>query len=136
MKYCTNCRRMAPGAPLFCVTCGRTFDVRLCPRHHPNSRSAEFCVQCGSSDLSEPHQRASWSIRFLIALTRRAPMLFLSLTAAVLISAFLRELGTDAVLQKNLVSLALLGGLARFVYTRLPEVVRRHVRSVVRKGKP
>jgi hypothetical protein len=43
-----------PGHPTFCVNCGRSFGVRICSRGHHNSRSAQFCAECGSSDLSTP----------------------------------------------------------------------------------
>jgi RNA polymerase subunit RPABC4/transcription elongation factor Spt4 len=57
MKYCFNCNRLTPGTPLFCNSCGRSFDVKLCPRRHVNPRTAEACSQCGSRDLSTPQPR-------------------------------------------------------------------------------
>lgn len=57
MRYCFNCNRITPGEPLFCNFCGRSYDVKLCPRRHVNSRTAEVCSQCGSRDLSTPQPR-------------------------------------------------------------------------------
>lgn len=57
MKYCFNCNRITPGLPLFCNFCGRSCDVKLCPRRHANPRTAEACSQCGSRDLSTPQPR-------------------------------------------------------------------------------
>jgi hypothetical protein len=60
MKYCYNCDHITPGEPLFCNSCGRSYDVKLCPRHHPNPRHAEICSRCGSRDLSTPQPRVPW----------------------------------------------------------------------------
>jgi hypothetical protein len=57
MKFCFNCNRITPGTPLFCNFCGRSYDVKLCPRRHVNPRTAEACSQCGSGDLSTPQPR-------------------------------------------------------------------------------
>jgi hypothetical protein len=53
MRYCSHCRRLNPGRPQICHYCGRTWRVRLCPRHHENPPSAQYCGNCGSVDLSE-----------------------------------------------------------------------------------
>ena len=47
------------GKPLFCGHCGRTYNVKLCPRLHTNPRIAEVCSQCGSRDLSTPQPERS-----------------------------------------------------------------------------
>jgi hypothetical protein len=60
MKYCYNCDHITPGEPLFCNSCGRSYNAKLCPRHHPNPRHAEICSRCGSRDLSTPQPRVPW----------------------------------------------------------------------------
>jgi hypothetical protein len=60
MKYCAACNKITPGEPLFCQFCGCSFDCKLCPRLHPNPRSAEICSRCGSRDLSRPAPRVPW----------------------------------------------------------------------------
>jgi len=60
MKYCFACGNITAGQPLFCNSCGRSYDVKLCPRRHVNPRSAEACSQCGSRDLSTPQPRRPW----------------------------------------------------------------------------
>ena len=57
MTYCYNCGHMTAGEPLFCGKCGRTYDVKLCPRLHPNPRGAEVCARCGSRELSTPQPK-------------------------------------------------------------------------------
>jgi hypothetical protein len=60
MKYCYHCGRITTGEPLFCMFCGRTYDVKLCPRLHVNARFADCCSQCGSRELSTPQPKVSF----------------------------------------------------------------------------
>ena len=62
MNYCYNCGHITPGEPLYCNYCGRSYDLKLCPRHHPNPRSADVCSKCGSRELSTPQPKvpAMW----------------------------------------------------------------------------
>lgn len=60
MKYCPHCRRFNPGSPIICHFCGHTWYVRLCPRGHENPSSAQYCGECGSTDLSETAGRRPW----------------------------------------------------------------------------
>ncbi len=69
MKYCYECGRITAGEPLFCNFCGRSYNVKLCPRHHPNPRIAEVCSQCGSRELSTPQPKVSigwWLLEGLV----------------------------------------------------------------------
>lgn len=93
MKYCFNCNRITPGAPLFCNYCGRSYDVKLCPRRHVNPRTAEACSQCGSRDLSIPQpRRPAWAplVEFLLwalpggFLTIASVVVLLAVIAAIL----------------------------------------------------
>ena len=70
MQYCFNCNRITPGEPLFCNTCGCSYDWKLCPRRHRNARTAEACSQCGSRDLSTPQpRRPPWALPLGLLLT-------------------------------------------------------------------
>src|SRR5262245_27179536 len=60
MKYCHTCRRFRKASTKFCGDCGRSFNVRYCPRLHANSRSTDYCEHCGSSDLSTPDPVPAW----------------------------------------------------------------------------
>ena len=75
MRYCHHCRHVTAGQPLFCMSCGRTYDVRLCPRLHVSPRRAEVCAQCGSRDLTQPHPRTTWSRRLLMGGLHMLPTL-------------------------------------------------------------
>jgi hypothetical protein len=54
MKYCYACGHTTGGEPRFCNFCGRSYDVKLCPKLHVNTRRAQACSKCGSQDLSIP----------------------------------------------------------------------------------
>jgi hypothetical protein len=83
MKYCFNCNRITPGNPLFCNFCGRSYDVKLCPRRHVNPRTAEACSQCGSRDLSTPQPRRPWWTTPLGLLLSVLPGVFLTIASIV-----------------------------------------------------
>jgi hypothetical protein len=59
-RYCYGCNRTTVGEPLYCNFCGRSYDVKVCPRHHINPRYAGACSQCGSRDLSTPQPKVPW----------------------------------------------------------------------------
>lgn len=53
MRYCSHCKRLNTEHPPFCRYCGRSWNARLCPRGHPNPTDANFCGECGNTDLTE-----------------------------------------------------------------------------------
>ena len=57
MKYCYTCKSEYPDTFLFCTRCGASFDVKYCRNLHANSREAEYCNVCGSSNLSSTDDR-------------------------------------------------------------------------------
>jgi hypothetical protein len=88
MKHCLNCNHITPGMPLFCNYCGRSFDVKLCPRRHPNPRTAEACSQCGSRDLSTPQPlRPGWTplVGFLLSVIPGGFLTFASIVVTIAI---------------------------------------------------
>src|SRR6202171_6075055 len=92
MRYCTNCHRITTGQPLFCNHCGRSYDVKLCPRLHANPRAAELCSQCGSRDLSTPHSQARLWRRSIWHLLRYLPGIVLLLLTVIFALTVLRAL--------------------------------------------
>ena len=65
MRLCLTCRFVSPDGALLCGRCGRSFDGRLCPRHHLSPAGSQFCVQCGRQDLTEAtlHLPLGWLSR-------------------------------------------------------------------------
>jgi len=129
MKYCYQCGRMTSGEPLFCSFCGRSYDVKLCPRLHVNSRRAEICSQCGSRDLSTPQPKVSWWWKVFGVLLRYglgAFLVLLSLLAAV-------ELLTVPQVQNGVVCLAILFGALWWLWSELPNWLRDFVRRLIKR---
>jgi RNA polymerase subunit RPABC4/transcription elongation factor Spt4 len=129
MKYCTFCHRLTPGDPLFCNTCGRSYDVKLCPRLHVNPRAAQVCSLCGSREMSTPQPRPSFWRGLLVRLLALVPGVVLLALSLLLLLAFIQTLLTDQQVQGQLVALALLVSVLWFVYMRLPRFVRSGIRQ-------
>ncbi len=86
MRYCYACGHTTGGEPLFCNFCGRSYDVKLCPKLHANARLAEACSQCGSRDLSTPQPRVPFSWRLLSVLAQvSSGLLLVGLSVPILI---------------------------------------------------
>lgn len=125
MTYCYNCGHMTAGEPLFCGKCGRTYDVKLCPRLHANPRGAEVCSKCGSRELSTPQPKIPMSLRLLAILVRLALGLLLFYATLSLVIALLR---TPQV-QQALVAFGMLLGCLWYLWSRLPDWFREAIRS-------
>ena len=89
LTYCYNCGKFTGGKPLFCGSCGRSYDVKLCPRLHQNPRGAEVCSQCGSRELSTPQPKIPMSWRLLALLARLGLGLLLFYASLSLVIALL-----------------------------------------------
>ena len=125
MKYCYQCGKMTAGEPLYCGTCGRTYDVKLCPRSHVNPRGAEVCSKCGSRELSTPQPKVPMSLRLLALLVRLGLGLLLFYVSLSLVIALLR---TREVQQLVVVLGILLSGLW-WLWSKLPDWFQEAIRS-------
>jgi RNA polymerase subunit RPABC4/transcription elongation factor Spt4 len=125
MKYCYQCGKLTAGEPLFCGTCGRTYDVKLCPRLHVNPRGAEVCSKCGSRELSTPQPKIPMSIRLLALLARLGLGLLLFYASLSLIVALVR---TPAV-RSDLVALGTLMACLWWLWSKLPDWFQEAIRS-------
>ena len=126
MTYCYFCGRATPGKPLFCNHCGRSYDVKLCPRLHENSRGAEVCSRCGSRELSTPQPMIPMSWRLLALIARLGLGLLLFYGTLSLLIAFLQ---TPGLRHLAVVLGALLLGLW-LAYTQLPDWLQEALRSL------
>jgi len=130
MKLCYHCGKASAGDPPFCSKCGRSYDVRLCPRQHRNSRFAKVCSQCGSHELTEPQPQVSVWWKVLEFLVKAGIGLFLVYVSLVAIVDLLRR----PQFQAGLFAVAVVLGLLWWLWSQLPEWFRKFVwRSVRRK---
>jgi RNA polymerase subunit RPABC4/transcription elongation factor Spt4 len=135
MTYCYNCGRITPGDPLFCHTCGRSYDTKLCPRLHPNPRSAEVCSRCGSRDLSVPQPKVAFGTRVLEWIVRMVlGIVFVMLTFTIVFEFVIEILRTPSG-QAGVVVLGGLIALLGWLWTKLPEWLRKFVRKHFTKRK-
>ena len=129
MKYCYQCGRLTAGEPLYCNTCGRSYDVKLCPRHHANTRSAEVCSRCGSRELSTPQPRASIWWKPLEVLVQIVLGVFLAYVSV----AVLVELLRTPEVQNGLVLLGVLIGFLWWFWSQLPDWFRNLIRKFLKR---
>ena len=125
MTYCYNCGHMTAGEPLFCSKCGRTYDVKLCPRLHPNPRGAEVCSKCGSRELSTPQPKIPMSLKLLAILVRLGLGLLLFYGTVRLGIALLQT----AQVQQALVAIGMLLGCLWWMWSKLPDWFQEAIRS-------
>jgi hypothetical protein len=133
MRYCFQCGRITSGGPLFCNFCGRSFDVRLCPRLHVNPRIAKTCSQCGSSDLSKPQPKVSlwWHVlAFLARVLLGGVLVWLSISVAVVV---IEELLKRPEVQMGMIVIGLLLVGLWFLWAMLPHWIRKVIRRLLEK---
>ena len=133
MKYCANCNHLTPGEPLFCDRCGRSYDVKLCPRMHRNPRSAEVCSRCGSRDLSTPQPRVPWwapVLEVLLTVIPGGALTIFTITLGLLLLA--------AVLQQPqvlsaLILLSIPLGVLWWMWSAIPQSIRTWIWKLLKR---
>ncbi len=130
--YCYNCGHLTPGEPVFCNYCGRSYDVKRCPRLHANPRGADVCAKCGSRDLSTPQPKVPAALKLLAILIR----LGLGLLLFYATLSFFIALSRSHEVHDTLIALGLLLLSLWLFWSRLPEWLREALRLLVtaRKG--
>lgn len=131
MRRCTACFRFQPGQPTYCAFCGRSFDVRLCARGHRNPRTALYCAECGSPDLSTPTPPAGFLFRLSGAMLSLFSGLTVLLLVATLVLSVFFALDWSA-LAGPFLSLVLMIGFLYWTTTLLPGPVKRVGRAAGR----
>jgi hypothetical protein len=131
MKYCYQCGRVTVGKPLYCNSCGRSYNVKLCPRGHANPRNADVCAQCGSRDLSTPQPRVPILIRMRAYLLSLLPGLLLVLVSLLVGLLLLRELFANPPWLAALIFLGIAAGILAWMWTELPLWFRKLVRRLL-----
>jgi RNA polymerase subunit RPABC4/transcription elongation factor Spt4 len=125
MKYCNHCGKITAGEPLYCSICGRTYDVRLCPRQHVSPRGAEVCSKCGSRELSTPQPMIPVGLRFLALMVRLALGLLLSYATLSLLVALARS----QQVQQFFIACGVLLGVLWALWSKLPDWSREALRD-------
>ena len=131
MHYCNHCRRITTGDPLFCNFCGRSYNFKLCPRQHPNPRSAEICSQCGSRELSTPQPRTPIWLSLLLALIPVLPGLLLILLSILVIVELVQALVNNQQLLLQIMLRTLPLALLWWIYLHLPSLFRKGVSKML-----
>jgi len=129
MKFCYACGSVTPGEPLYCSKRGCTYDVKLCPRHHANSRNAEVCTKCGSKDLSKPQPRIPATLQLAAILIRLVLGLLLFYATLSLVVALMRSQQVEHLFVAAGILLAVLWGL----WGKLPEWIQEGIQDFVIK---
>ena len=129
MTYCYQCGHMTAGEPLFCNHCGRSYDVKLCPRMHPNPRSAEVCSKCGSRELSTPQPKVPAMWKLLAILVR----LGLGLLLFYITLSFLISLAKTTQVQQAVVCIGLLLVALWILWSKLPDWLQDVIRNAVKR---
>jgi hypothetical protein len=135
MRYCHNCHKTTTGEPLFCHSCGSTYDAKLCPARHINPRWATVCSQCGSRDLSTPAPRIPFWLAPLLLLASLVPGIVLVLLLVLVVVAIFNQLLINQQIQAQLMVVLLILALLWWLYLQLPHFVRNMFRSLWRKRK-
>jgi hypothetical protein len=134
MKYCYNCNRITPGEPFFCNYCGRSYNVKLCPRMHPNARTAQACSRCGSRDLSQPGPKVPWWVPLLEVALQSIPGVLLAIASFLAVVAVLEALIQNPHVLGALILPLIALGVLWWMWGQIPRWLREAVYRLL-KGK-
>ena len=136
MRYCTNCHRITAGDPLFCNVCGQSYNIKFCPRLHPNPRAAQVCSQCGSRELSTPQPKPGLGTLPLLLLVRILPGIALFLATIALIFALVQAaISAQELIVPLLIRAGILLAVVWIVYLMLPGFLRHAIRGIAHRAK-
>lgn len=130
-RYCYNCNRITAGEPLFCNFCGRSYNVKLCPRLHANPRNSQICSQCGSRDLSTPQPKVPFWVPVLEFVLRIIPGAALAIVSVVAVVLLLLAIFTRPELLFSVVLLLLALGFLWWAWSQIPASFRRFIQRLL-----
>ncbi|MGD0580957.1 MAG: hypothetical protein ABSC08_18780 [Bryobacteraceae bacterium] len=133
MKYCYNCDRITAGEPLFCNFCGRSYNVKLCPRMHPNPRKAQACSKCGSRDLSTPQPKVPWWAPLLEFVLSCIPGVLLTIASALAALAVLREILNNPAALVALAMPLIALGILWWMWKQIPSWFRKAIYDLLKR---
>jgi hypothetical protein len=135
MRYCHNCHKTTTGEPLFCHSCGFTYDAKLCPARHINPRWATVCSQCGSRDLSTPAPPVPLWLKPLLLLVALLPGVLLLLLLALAVVGVVDQVLSNQGVQGQLLAVIVILALLWWLWLQLPHFIQNMFRSLWRKPK-
>src|ERR1051326_3363763 len=135
MRYCHNCHKVTTGEPLFCHSCGFTYDAKLCPGRHINPRWATVCSQCGSRDLSTPAPSVPLWLKPLLLAASLLPGIVLVLLLVLAALGVINEVLSNQAVQGQLLAAIVILALLWWLYLQLPHFIQNIFRSLWRKPK-
>jgi hypothetical protein len=121
---------MTAGEPRYCQFCGRTYDVKLCPRRHENPRFAEVCSQCGSRELSTPQPKVSFLWRVIEFVAR----VIVGMLVVYVLLSFVYGIVTTRQTGNALMAFGILMGVLVMLWTMVPDWFKHLVRRSLGKG--
>src|SRR5208283_71378 len=133
VKFCFNCGRITPGDPLFCNYCGRSYDVKLCQRMHPNPRGAEACSRCGSRDFSTPQPLRPWWAPLLQVVFSVVPGFFLSLASIAFVLFFVIQVISNSAMFVPFIMLGIALTILWAAWSKIPAWFRKAIYSLLKR---
>ena len=132
MKYCYHCNRKTQGEPLFCGFCGRSYDIKLCPRLHVNPRIAQVCSRCGSHDLSTPQPSLPmWAVMLLFLIALGGGYLLIWITGSLILALLNPPPGPDMPMKLVVIGLVLV--LVWWGWLQLPHFFRKAIHRLLQR---
>jgi hypothetical protein len=135
MKYCYACGHTTGGEPRFCNFCGRSYDVKLCPKLHANRRRAQACSQCGSQDLSIPQPEVPLLWRLCAFLVQAVSGLILLQLSIPVVRALGIDLLTRSQFRERISLKAVFLTASWFLWAEFPAWFRRIFHRALTGGK-
>jgi hypothetical protein len=135
MRYCHNCHKTTTGEPLFCHSCGSTYDAKLCPGRHINPRWATVCSQCGSRDLSAPAPPVPLWLKPLLLAASLVPGALVLLLLALAVVGVINAVLSNQAIQGQLLAAIVILALLWWLFLQLPHFIQNMFRSLWRKPK-
>jgi len=127
MKYCYNCNRVTIGEPLFCNFCGRSYDVKLCPKLHVNPRQAQVCSACGNHDLTTPQPKVPFWAKMLLVVLTLIPGAIVSFISIVLVMVFIERFLGKQDMMMGLALIEFILGALWWGWTEIPLQFRKTI---------
>ncbi len=109
---------------MYCPTCGRSYNLKICARGHANPRNTQFCPTCGSGEFSTPappERLSSHLARAVLQFTIGVGLLAVLASLVVVVASHLDW----STMSQPLISVLVLLCLVYWLTTLLPRPVKK-----------